>query len=480
MTDTTTPLTVRFARLPRRGFLLGLSGLRVSGVACAVAVFVPSIFAAGAVGAAATAPVWAGLLALVFCRWNGSPAIEALPTLAHYGTRAATGQTRFIARLNRPASGGTIALPGEAARLRFIVDDASKVAMVHDPHAHTLTAVALLRHPSFVLSSADEQARRAAAWGRVLAGLATSATGCRLQVLELTLPDAGRGITGWWEQNRDAEGEPWCVAQYEDLMRTAAPASSTHRTLIALSLDLRHARHAIRTTGRSLDAGVRFLQQEMTSLAFGLREAEVQVVRWLGEDDLAKTLRTAYEPGFETQPAPHLDFAGAGPMAVQETWGHVRHDTAFSAVLWISEWPRVAVPTFFLHSLVFQPAIRKTLSLFLEPVPVETAMRDIRKAKVEYVTDAAQKAKLGTLSDLSDEAEHADVLDRERALLSGHADVRLTGLLTVTAPSLEELEAHVAEVSRAAIQSGCEVRRLYGRQARAFTAGALPLAREVN
>ena len=57
---------------------------------------------------------------------------------------------------------------------------------------------------------------------------------------------------------------------------------------------------------------------------------------------------------------------------------------------------------------------------------------------------------------------------------------RFTGLIAVTAATREELEAAVAEVSRAAIQSGCETRRLYGQQARAFVAAALPLARKVN
>jgi hypothetical protein len=129
--------------------------------------------------------------------------------------------------------------------------------------------------------------------------------------------------------------------------------------------------------------------------------------------------------------------------------------------------------------MVFQPSIRKTLSIHYEPTPVDQAMRDIRRAKVEYATDAAQKAKMGVLADLSDSVEAADVFDRERALVAGHADIRFTGMLTITAPTREELEAAVAEIARAAIQSGCETQRLLGQQARAFTAAALPLGRKV-
>ncbi len=480
MTDTTHPaLTVRFGRLPRRGLLLGLSASRVACVAVALAVLVPALFIGGSLGAALASPLWAGLLVLAFVRAGGKPLVESVPTTAHYLLRRATGQTRFRTRPAHPRPAGTLALPGDAARLRFLLDADTGAAMLHDPHAQTLTAVALVHHPAYVLLSADEQARRVHGWGRAIATLAASGTGTRIQVLEVTLPDAGRGITGWWDTHK-TKTTGWAVTQYEHLMTTVVPASSTHRTLIAVSLDLRKARNHIRQSGRGVPGAAAFLRQEMTSLSAGLRAADLTVACWLDESELAATLRTAYDPGHDTGDSPGSGLQSAGPMAVDEHWDHLRHDTGHSAVLWISQWPRTPTPPFFLHALVFQSAIRKTLSLTIEPVPIDAAMRAIRKAKVEHVTDAAQKAKIGTLADLSDDAEHADVLDRERALLAGHADVKFTGLLTITAPSRDQLETAVAEISRAAIQSGCETRRLYGQQARAFTTAALPLARKVN
>lgn len=107
-------------------------------------------------------------------------------------------------------------------------------------------------------------------------------------------------------------------------------------------------------------------------------------------------------------------------------------------------------------------------------------MRAIRKAKVEYLTDSAQKARMDAVADLADGQELSDVLDRERALIGGHADMRFTGLLCVTAETRDELEAAVARVERAAIQGGCETRRLVGQQAQALLAAALPLARQVD
>lgn len=478
MSDNVVP-TVRFPRMPRRGLLMGLSAVRVGCLAVGGMTLIVALFVAGVFGAAVTSPILLGAAVATFFRWNDRALVEWLPTVGHFAHRRIHGQTSFRARPGKLRPSGTLALPGDAAPLRVVIEKVSKVAMIHDPHAHTLTAVGLIKHPAFVLQSPEEQARHVQGWSRTLAHLAATGTGTRVQVLEVSLPDSGHGITGWWGQHCAVDRHSWTAQQYEKLMAEIVPSAVTHRTVVALSLDLKAARRHIRQSGRGLQGATAFLRQEMTSFMASLRSADLVLGAWLGEAELAAVLRTTYEPGFEQQTDASADLAHAGPMALDEAWDHIRHDNGFSAVLWISEWPRVAAPSFFLHALVFQPGIRKTLSITYEPVPADEALRDIRRARVEYATDSAQKARLGVLADLSDSVEAGDVVDRERALIEGHADVRFTGLLSITAPTREELEAAIAETTRAAIQCGCETRRLYGQQARAFTAGALPLARRV-
>ena len=84
------------------------------------------------------------------------------------------------------------------------------------------------------------------------------------------------------------------------------------------------------------------------------------------------------------------------------------------------------------------------------------------------------------VADWADSSELSDVLDRERALVSGHADLRFTGLIAITAPTKDALDAACFQVGRTAIQVGCETRVLAGQQAGAFTAAALPLTRKVH
>ena len=74
--------------------------------------------------------------------------------------RRAQGQTRYAVRPDKPRPAGTLALPGDAAALRWLEDSATDAVMVHDPHGQTLTAVARVSHPAYVLLSPDEQLRR--------------------------------------------------------------------------------------------------------------------------------------------------------------------------------------------------------------------------------------------------------------------------------------------------------------------------------
>lgn len=481
MTATSQPVTVRFGRLPRRGLMLGLSAPRVGCIGGAAATLIPMLTWLGVAGALMSLPLWVGFLVLAFAPWNGAPAIETLPTAGRFVARRYRRQTRFRARPDAPRAAGALALPGDAAALRFHVDEQSGAAMIYDPHEQTLTAVALVQHAAYVLMSPEDQARRVHSWGRAVAALANGSC-ARIQVLESSLPDSGRTITGWWDSEGSSDQDIWAVRQYGELMRTCAPSTATHRTLIALAVDLKGARSAIRRSGRRIRGSAAVLHQEMDALGSSLRSADLRLVHWLGEPALAGALRGAYDPAYDHAPTgkglPTL--STAGPMAIDEHWDHLRHDTGYSTVLWIREWPRVEVPTHFLHSLVFQPGIRRTLSITAAPVTVGKAIRDIRRAKVEHATDTMQKARIGAISDLADTAELNDVLDRERALVAGHADIRFTGLLTITASSPDELEADVAAVERAAIQCGCETNRLLGQQAQAFSAAALPLARKVS
>lgn len=475
--DAREPL-VRFGRCQSRGVLLGFSAARLIAIAVGLASAVVAMFSMGGIGLVVASPVWAGMFALAFVRWNGEAVADWLPNATHWLVRHTTKQTRFRAQISTPRPAGTLALPGDAAAMRFHVHDATGAAMIHDPHRRTLSAIVRISHPAYVLLSADDQIRRVAAWSRVLASLSATGSCAGLQVLESTLPDPGHGVSEWWASHGIHDGS-WPAEQYEELVEHAAPTSYTHRTLLTLTLDLKRASRQIRERGRGIGAAAEVLRGDMTTCAAALRAAELGVDGWLAANELAQVIRQAYDPTSDGRPIPTaLDVAG--PVAVQERWDHLRHDSAYSAVLWISEWPRIDVAPHFLHSLVFLQNVRKSISILAKPLSTGEALRSIRKEKVEYLTDAQQNARIGKIADFASEQEYADVLARERALVSGHADMRFTGFIAITANALDDLKASVASAERAAAQCGCETRLLYGQQAQAFTAAALPLGRVMH
>jgi len=472
---------VRFGRRQSKGVLLGLSGIRLAVIAAGLCLFVLAILTLGAAGAALSLPLWASLLASAFVRWNGKPLVEHAPMLLHWLARVVTKQLRWKARPLAPRPAGTMALPGDAACLRFHTDLVTGAAMIHDPHRQTLAAVLRVSHPAYVLLSPDDQAQRVAAWGRTLAGLAAGGTCAAVQVLESTLPDPGHGITGWWAEH-GVHDDSWSSREYQALMEQAGPASSSHRTLITLVLDMKRAGKAIRDAGHGIAGAAEVLRTDMTNCLASLQTAELRTEGWLNADELAVVIRQAYDPAAVDLAATSAgaELATAGPVGVDEHWDHLRHDTGYSSVLWISEWPRIDVAPYFLHSLIFLQGVRKSISIIARPLSAADALRHIRKEKVEYVSEATQKAKIGRIADLADDQEYADVLDRERALIAGHADLRFSGFIAITAPDRDQLAAAVSATARAAAGCGCETRVLYSQQSQAFAIAALPLGRTVN
>ena len=474
-----TEVQVRFGRRSSRGLILGFSAPRVAIVAAAATVAILGMVAANAAGLALSALLWAPMAAAAFVRVGGRPVIEWAGTAAQFGTRKAAGQDQYRAShpmRSRPA--GTLALPGDAAALRLHIDSPSGAAMIHDPHRQTLTAVVSVSHPAFVLLDTDDRTQRVSRWGRVYASLAQTGTCAAIQVLEAAVPDPATGQVEWYE-SRGVHDGGWADGQYRSLLDQVRLAAGTHRTTISLSLNMRVTARAIKAAGRGVGGAAEVLRGDMASLVDSLRQAGLGVGGWLTEEELGAIVRTAYDPGVVLDPRtdPGANLAHAGPVSVSEHWDRLRHDSGWSTVLWVSEWPRIDVAADFLHSIVFSPGVRRTLSLVARPLPTDVALRQIRKEKTEAVADMAHKQKVGQISDLSDSQEYEDLLNRERSVVSGHTDVEFAGLIAVTAGDRDALDAAVAQITRAAAQAACEVRPLYGRQAQGFVCAALPLGR---
>ena len=187
-TSTGTELVpVKFSRLTRRGVLLGLSASQLAALGVGVLALVGAFYAGGGMLIAYTAPVWMLSIVLTWMRIAGRPLVEWIPVAGWWLWRTTGGQLLYRRRIVAPRPAGTLALPGDMARLREHLDPETGAGMIHDPHQGTLTVVCQVRHPAFVLLDPAEQHRRVTSWGRVLATVCRSGRIATLQVLERTL-----------------------------------------------------------------------------------------------------------------------------------------------------------------------------------------------------------------------------------------------------------------------------------------------------
>src|SRR5690625_4233598 len=338
---------VKFSRLSRRGIILSLSTTQLVTLGIGILTLVAAFYAGGGLLIAYTAPIWVLSAALTWIPVAGRPVVEWLPVVAWWGWRATGGQLLYRRRIVAPRPAGTLALPGDMARLREYTDPETGAGMIHDPHHATLTVVCEITHPAFVLLDPAEQERRVTAWGRVLATVCRSGRIATLQILERTLPDSGTALAEWWTTHGHPDDTSWAATTYAELIDRAGPAGERHATTLSISLDMKNAARQIRTAGGGIRGAAAVLRQEMNTLPAAPRSADLTPSGWLTPGQIAVILRSAYDPAIAATLERHgqlgQSLATAGPVAVNESWTRLRTDSAHHAVLWVSEWPRSMV-----------------------------------------------------------------------------------------------------------------------------------------
>ncbi|MFD4786503.1 SCO6880 family protein [Streptomyces sp. NPDC058459] len=487
MTDLSiAPVTVKFPHRSRRGILLGLSLPQLLLVSATLAMLLLTVISTGLLGALALTPLWAATGALVAIRRHGRSLIDWAPIVTRYTHRRRTGQTLWLARpVTRPRQDGILHLPGTTASLKVVTpgDSSNRAAAVHDPHQQTLTAIAHVSSRAFALLDPATQNHNVASWGRALAGITRTGHIATVQVLERTVPDSGDTLTRHWTHHGQPQ-TPVAGQIYSELVASAGPAAAPHETYLAISLDLKAARRLISQAGGGLPGAFTVMEQTTASIAQAARNAGLQVTGWLTAREIAAVIRTAYDPNAlaalqqwsETGRA-EADPAAAGPVVQVEEYDRLATDSARHATYWVENWPRTEMGAGFLHGIMFTAGVRRTLSLIYVPQALESALRDVQRRKAAIIADANERSRRGQVDSEEDSVEYADVKQRERQLIAGHADVALTGLVTVTADSDALLDAACAQIETHAVTSGVDLRRLNYQQPEAFTLSALPLAR---
>jgi hypothetical protein len=433
----------------------------------------------------------AAAVAIAFAPLGRRTPEEWAPVAVAFGLRRAGGRLRF--RSSAPSAGSratelakplrrllTDPQPHPPAALRGVeILDAPygerSIGVLSEPRRRRLTAVLACRVIAFSLLDPEAQERRLARWGLVLAG-AAGGTIRRIQWLERTAPAPGDELARWLHDERDPavplRGTPM-IESYLELIGATTRVTHDHEVLIAVQVDPR------RGSEHGRDGGLRALVEQTERVAQGLEAAEVSVLGALAPGQLARALRTAFDPYVRAELA-GLDAAdptragglaetNAWPLGAREYWDHYVSDGALHATFWIAGWPRVDVSPMFMDALLGRSSVVRTVAVTFEPVAPERSTREAEAAVTRDRADRELRHRFGQAETARQRQAQEAALRREAELAAGHAEVRLAGFVTVSGRDRDDLRRACSEVHEQAVRARLELHRMYGQQAEAFT-----------
>ncbi len=487
------PRSYRFPRPEQRGVLLGLRPPQVAVLGCAVTLAIAAVMAVPS----ATGLILGFVVVLVgapaaVVRVEGKTLDEWLPILARW--TLVLGRRRKTWISGAPTQGDSAEVewaepPPPLAGVKLLrvrrPGDA-EIAVVADRRTGMYSSVIACKGQPFALLDSAEQDRLAALWGQALASFAQEGSPvARLAWVERALPEEGDALAAYLDEHATVEAEHPAYASYRGLIEAAGPVTQAHETYLVLSVGGPRARRAMRQAGGGDAGACEVLVREVSTLVERLRRAEVEVADIADARHLAAVVRSAFDPssirpiGARSRREPSRAGASgrnAWPLATRVEWDHYRTDSGVHATFWVAEFPRRDVDAAFLFPLLLYPSGMRSVAVVMEPVPPSKAARAVESAHASHVADEKLRGKAGYLPSARRRKEHDAILEREAELAEGHAEYRFSAYVTVTAPTVDQLEFAVGEAEQRAFDAGLELRRLYGEQDDAFTY-TLPLAR---
>jgi hypothetical protein len=486
-----------FGPLERRGLLgplrAGQAVVIAAGAMLAVFALDQSPTAAGAIAATLA---FGAAIGLAIWPVGSRTAEEWAPLAVRFVWRRVAGRARF--RSSAPARGGVTsalrldrplirgAQPCPPPTLRHLRIEAARyrnqpVGVVVMHGGRRLIAILACRVLAFSLLDPEAQEHRLARWGLVLSGAAGTSLR-RLQWIERTAPAQGDELARWLASERDPDvplrGTPM-IESYLELISTTARISQDHEILLAIEVDARRVRRG----GEGL--AVDDLLEQTERIAHLLEAAEVRVLGALKPGQVARALRTAFDPYASAEltaleaadpTREGLDETSAWPLGAQETWEAYRTDGAVHATYWIGDWPRVEVSPMFMDALLGPSSVVRTVAVTFEPLPIERSTREVETAVTRDRADRELRRRFGQSETARQRQAEEAAVRRESELAAGHGEVRLAGFVTVSGRDENDLRRACSHVHEQAARARVELHRMYGQQADAFTF-TLPLCR---
>lgn len=479
-------------RLPARssqGIVLGLDLWQVMCLLAAAGIVLLAVQVGGPLGVLVAAPVFLPLGLIAVVRRHGMSLPRWLGVLFNKKARAAVGANKETFAPERVRTVGALRLPGALGAVELW--DVDGIAAVYSPHHRSVTIMAELEAPGFLMKDVEERYELAERWAMVLAAFTQRPGVKRVTMQERTTPATIQRTRDYFELHGGGPSAPQSAVEgYKAVMDAVEGFAVAHRNYLTITYDLAVLGSQLKALGGGKAAIQRLAAVEAGNVTDALGGTEVQVKRWLSVRQVAALARTAFDPEsvnlIENRVGDDagVDPAAMGPTYMEEPAGNnavVRTDSGVHTTLWIHEWPRSAAPVGFVNDIVFarhpvnNSAISHIFTTVLTPVPVAEALKRIRREKKTWTSNERMRARRGQDGSALDRADYLALEAQEEGLVSGHGEYRYGAYLTVSASDETDLEQAVAGMRNALSRAGMEAQILYAQQGQALLVNALPI-----
>lgn len=462
-----------------RSVLLGLGWTQVGVIGVAAVIWFIAVLARWPI--IPVSAVFALMAACAVAPVGGQPVCTWVPVVVGWVARPARARRWFrpLHLLTGSEPAGQPVLPPWLAGLSLL-EVPQGWGAIRDRSEKSLTAIVPIAGDGFLTRPPHEQDALLAAWGAVFTAFSGRS---RVKVTRVCWSDVAHAVA--------PEGNlAWLDARAEtgagvDAYRAwvAEQRVSRHDQLVSFTVV------AEQRTKSQVDAAVEGLAAAVESLTDALDEAKLRTDGPLGVEEIAFLLRTGLDPvSAATAPRRHgalserlgsVALSEAGPMTTKVAANHVEVDGSFHRVWWVSGWPERAQQAGWLEPLLATDddktaVAHRALTVVIEPIPDEKAFRQVAHADIRLGSDAMAREEGGRRTGARDKRKHHAVLEREQDLVSGAAGLAYAGLVTLSAPSLEELDRAGRAYERRCFTRRVTLRQLWGRQDLGLAAG-LPL-----
>lgn len=451
------------------------------------------------------------LIGLVAARYRGRPLADLGPALAAEGLARLLGlhiyrggpvrtRTAPTDKPDKTPNGGErLVLPGSLGQLLIesydVGDGRPPIAVVRDTADGTISAVLAVVGSGLLGAEDGGVEDKSEAFMRALNSLARGASPvvC-VQLMHGVIPDEGDEV---WRQLRRANiNVRQAGPAYVGLLEGAAGSGIQHVSYVTVRLDPSRDKARLREYGGGPAAEMAIAVEAVAGLERDLRAAGVIVTGWLPARAVAAAIRSAFDPasdrminrrgggtgdseGGDRGLPSGVDPAAAGPMYAERAMTYYAHNDHRSRVWWIQQWPRSrqGVPVGFLQPLLLSLPYRHTVTLLFRPVAYRKAQRKVNRDVSSSDARRFLSFKVKGRVSREDQREAQDIDRRERELVEGHAAYEVSGMVSVTARGVDQLEAITPDVESALNECSLEAQRWIIETDQAFACAALPLAR---